>query len=87
MKTMRQNILLRRRTTPQRVRLPNRQSFLARYERVSRRNFPRIVTTKRTRTIGSRKQRKRQVQTDGSIRGQIAKLEQNSEQKRNLKKG
>ena len=32
-----QNILLRRRTTPQQERLPNGQLFLARYERVSRR--------------------------------------------------
>ena len=32
-----QNILLRRHTMPQQVRLPNGQLFLARYERVSRR--------------------------------------------------
>ena len=36
---MRQNVLLRRRVTPQRVRLPNGTSFLARHERVSRKNL------------------------------------------------
>ena len=49
-----QNVLLRRRTAPQRICLPNGRSFLARYERVSRRNLPQNVTIKRTRQIGPR---------------------------------
>ena len=52
---MRQNILLRRRGTPQRIRLPNEKSFLERYERVSRRNLPSNITIRQTRTIGPRK--------------------------------
>ena len=51
---MRQNILLRRHTTPQRNRLPNRASFLAGYERVRRRNLSSNVMIRRTRTIGPR---------------------------------
>ena len=53
-KTVRQNILLRRRTTPKRIRLPNGQSFLARYKKVSRWNLPSNVTIRRTRRIGMR---------------------------------
>ena len=58
---------------PQRVRLPNEQSFLARYERVSRRNLPRNVTITRTRQIGPRNWW-RQKQKGGSIFGNIARL-------------
>ena len=36
-----EKILLRRRVTLQRVQLPNGQTFLAKYERTSRRNLPR----------------------------------------------
>ena len=53
-KTMRQNVLLRRRVMPQRVRLPNGTLFLARQERVSRKNLTANVTIRRTRTIGPR---------------------------------
>ena len=48
-------MLFRRRVTPQRARLPNGQSLLGRYERVSRRNLPRSVTGRRTRRIRPRK--------------------------------
>ena len=59
----------------QRIRLPNGQFFLARNERVSRRNLTRNVTIKRTRTIAPRRQSKRWAQIGGSILVQIAKLE------------
>ena len=51
----RQKIVLRRRVTPQRVRLPNGQSFLVRYKRASRRNLHQNMTVRRTRRIGPRK--------------------------------
>ena len=35
----REKVLLRRKVTPRRVTLPNRRSFVARYERVSRKNL------------------------------------------------
>ena len=54
---MRQNILLRRHLTPQRVRLPNRTSLISRYERVSRQNLPSNVTIRRSRAIGPRDNR------------------------------
>ena len=69
-----QKIMLRRRITLQRVRLPNGQFFVARYERVSRRNLPRNVTVRRTRQIGPQNKRKRKTQTDGSVLGTIARL-------------
>ena len=46
----RKKILLRQKATPQRVTLPNRRSFLARYERVSRKNLPSNVTIRRSQT-------------------------------------
>ena len=70
---MREKILLRRCVTPQRVRLPNGQSFLARYERVSRRNLPQNVTITRTKRIGLRNKRTRNAQKGGSMLGKIAK--------------
>ena len=69
-----QKTILRRRVTPERVRLPNGQSFVARYERVSRRNLPRNVTVRWARQIGPQNKRKRKTQTDGSIFGTIARL-------------
>ena len=73
---MREKILLRRRVTPQRVQLPNEQSFLAKYERVSRRNLPRNVTITQTKRIGPRNKRTRKAQKGGSMLGQLAKWEQ-----------
>ena len=58
----RDNILLRKLATPKQVRLPNGQTFVARYERVNRASLaPTNVTIKRTyrRTIGPRRQRLR----------------------------
>ena len=50
----RYKVLLRRKVTPKRVTLPNGRSFIARYERVSRKNLPSNVTIRRNRTIGPR---------------------------------
>ena len=47
-------VLLRYKVTPQCVTLPYGRSFLARYERVSRKNLPSNVTMRRNRTIGPR---------------------------------
>ena len=69
-----QKILLRRRTTPQRVRLPNGHSFLASYERASGRNLPRNVKITRTRQTGSRNLRKQRAHRGGNLFGTIAKL-------------
>ena len=72
---MRQNVLLRRCVTPQRVRLPNGILFLARYERVSRKNLPSNVTIRRTRTIGPRNRqiRKKKVRFPPSSTQRVAK--------------
>ena len=58
----------------QRVRLPNGQSFLTSYKRVSRRNFPRNVTVKWTRQVGPRNKRRRKTQKDGNLLGTLEKL-------------
>ena len=60
--------------TPQPVTLPNGQSFLARYERIIRKNLPRKVTITRTGQIGPKRQRKRKTQQGGSLLGNIARL-------------
>ena len=70
---MREKILLRRRVTPQRVRLPNGQSFLAKYERVSRQNLPRNVTITQTKQVIPRNKRTRKAKKDGSMLGQLVK--------------
>ena len=59
---------------PQRVRLPNGQSFLARYERVSGRNIPCNVTVKRTRQTGLRTKRRHKTQKGRNLLGTLAKL-------------
>ena len=51
---MRQKILLGRRAVPKRVRLPDGTSFVARYERISRKNLPGNIKVTKTRTIGPR---------------------------------
>ena len=50
----RDKILLRCRTVPKRITLPNGQSFIARYEGVSRKNLSSNITITRKRTIGPR---------------------------------
>ena len=71
---LRQKILLRKRVTPQRVTLPNGQSFLARYEKVSRKNLSGNVTITKARQIRLRQQRKRKTHKVGTILGNIVNL-------------
>lgn len=71
-----QKNLLRTHTTPQQVCLPNGQSFLARYERVSRRNLPKNMTITTKIQIGPRNQRK---QKGGSIFWKDCKAESKSD--------
>ena len=70
---MRQNILLRRRTIPQRIHLPNGQLFLTRYERVSRRYLPRNITIKQIGRIGLRSRRMKKAKKGGSLFGELVK--------------
>ena len=64
-----QKIILRRRVTPQQVRLPNRQSFLARYKTVSRRNLPQNMTVKQPRQIRPRNRGKCKTQKGRNLFG------------------
>ena len=72
---MKENALLRQRVTPQKVRLPNGTSFLARYERLSRKNLPSNLTIRPTRTIGPRNRRirKKKVRFAPSATQRVAK--------------
>ena len=51
---MKQKIVLGKRAVPLRVNLPNGTSFVARYERISRKNLPWNISVSRQRTIGPR---------------------------------
>ena len=69
---MREKILLRRCVAPKRVTLPNGQSFVTRYEIVSRKNLPRNIRIKKVQKIGLRQRRR--TQKGGSIIENIVKL-------------
>ena len=56
---MRAKIVLGRPAVPKRVRLPNGTSFVARYERTSRKNLPGNIRV--TRTVGPRNKRQTRV--------------------------
>ena len=51
---MREKIVLRQRTTPKQVTLPNVTVFPARYERISRKQLPINIHVKNARKIGPR---------------------------------
>ena len=55
MTTMREKVVLRRRTTPKVVTLPNGTTFTARYERISRKQLPINIDTKNVRKICPRR--------------------------------
>ena len=55
---MREKIVLRRRTTPKFVTLPDGTTFTARYQRISRKQLPRNIPVKKTRKIGARNRNK-----------------------------
>ena len=54
---MRQKIVLRRRAVPKQVTLPNGTSFMAMYERMSRKKLPGNIRVTKTRIIGPQKRR------------------------------
>ena len=51
---MREKIVLGCRAVPKRVRLPDGTSFVARFERISRKSLPKNIRVTKTRTIGPR---------------------------------
>ena len=51
---MRKKIVLKRRSTPKLVTLPNGTTFTARYERISWKSLPSNIKVTKTRTIGPR---------------------------------
>ena len=55
---MREKIVLRQRTSPKIVTLPNGTTFTTRYERTSRKKLPRNIRVKNTRKIGPRNRNK-----------------------------
>lgn len=55
---MREKIVLRQRTSPKIVTLPNGTTFTTRYERTSRKKLPRNIHVKNTRKIGPRNRNK-----------------------------
>ena len=48
-------VILRKRTAPKVVNLPNGRSFTAKWQKVSRKNLPIIIRVKRQKTNGNRK--------------------------------
>ena len=52
---MREKIVLRRRTSPKVVILPNGTTFTARYQRISRKELPINIHVKKVRKIGRRR--------------------------------
>ena len=83
----REKVLLRWKVTPRRVTLPNRRSFVARYERVSRKNLPSNVTIRRNQAIGLRRQRKRKTQKGARLLGNVLSLGKNLLTSETLTKG
>ena len=70
---MREAKILPRRANSQRVQLLNGTSFLARYERIGRKNLPRNITVKQSRKIGPRRcSNVRRRQTGAGIIGNLA---------------
>ena len=55
---MREKIVLRRRTSPRIVTLPNGTTFTARYERISRKKLPTNICVTNTKKIGPRNRNK-----------------------------
>ena len=64
---VRNNILLRERVAPKRVKLPGRRGFYAKNERARRLNLPQNINMRRTYTgmIGPRRQRNRKQRGQG----------------------
>ena len=73
----RDKLLLTQRVTPKQVILPDGRSFLARYERVNRKNLPLNVTVRRSWTIGPGRQRKHKTQQGAGLLGSVFSLGKN----------
>ena len=56
---VKKHIILRKRTNPVPVNLPNGRSFTSRWKRISRKQFPINTKVSRNRTIGSRRNNRR----------------------------
>ena len=83
----RNKTLLRWKVRPQRVALPDERSFLAWYERVSRKNLPSNITIKRFQTIGPKRQIKHRKQQGTGILGSVFNFGKNLLSSGALKKG
>ena len=73
--------------TPKRATLPDGRSFVARYERVTRKNLPRNITINKTRTTGQRQQRKRKMQQEVRVLVNVFNLGKNLLTSGTLKNG
>ena len=64
---VRNNILLRERVAPKRVKLPGRRVFYAKYERAGRTNLPPNINMRKTytRMVGPGRQRNRKQRGQG----------------------
>ena len=66
---VRDKILLKQKVTPKRVTLLDGRSFVARYEKISKKSLPRNATINKAQTIGPRRQRKHKTQQGAGILG------------------
>ena len=73
--TYRNKTLLRQKVTPQRVTLPNGRSFLATYERISRKKLSANDKIERAWIIGTGRQRKLKTQQGAGILGSAFNME------------
>ena len=71
---MREKIILRRRTSPKQVTLPNGITFTARYERISRKQLPINIHVKNTRKIGPRNKNKSKMGPAPTKSAKISKI-------------
>ena len=56
---VKKHIILRKRTAPIQVNLPNDRSFTSKWERISRKQLPINIKVSRNRTIGPRRNNRR----------------------------
>ena len=70
---MREKILLRKRTSPKQVTLPNGTTFVARCERISRKQLPINVHVRNARKIGPRNRSKCKMGPGPTKRARVTK--------------
>ena len=56
---MKENIVLKKRTTPKIVTLPNGTTFTEKYESISRKQLPSNIRVKKVQTVGPRNRNRR----------------------------